>query len=126
MNKVELLGRLTKEPEVRYTSKNAPVSSFSLAVDRRVKKENENNVDFFNIIAFGTLADICNKYLHKGSMIGIVGRIQNRTWDDDRGQKHYATDIIAEEMYFAGSNKNENTEAAPIEAEVSQSDDLPF
>ena len=81
MNKVELLGRLTKEPELRYTSKNAPVSTFSLAVDRRVKKENENNVDFFNIIAFGTLADICNKYLHKGSMIGIVGRIQNRTWD---------------------------------------------
>ena len=126
MNKVELLGRLTKEPELRYTSKNAPVSTFSLAVDRRVKKENENNVDFFNIIAFGTLADICNKYLHKGSMIGIVGRIQNRTWDDDKGQKHYATDIIAEEMYFAGSNKNENTEAEPIEAEVIQSDDLPF
>jgi len=126
MNKVELLGRLTKEPELRYTSKNAPVSSFSLAVDRRVKKENENNVDFFNIIAFGTLADICNKYLHKGSMIGIVGRIQNRTWDDDRGQKHYATDIIAEEMHFAGSNKNENTEAEPIEAEVIQNDDLPF
>ena len=125
MNKVELLGRLTKEPELRYTSKNAPVSTFSLAVDRRVKKENENNVDFFNIIAFGTLADICNKYLHKGSMIGIVGRIQNRTWDDDKGQKHYATDIIAEEMYFAGSNKVENQEAESNNSPL-QNDDLPF
>ena len=110
MNKIELLGRLTKEPEVRYTTKNASVSNFTLAVDRRVKKENETNADFFNIRAFGTLADICNKYLHKGSQIVIIGRIQNRTWDDEQGQKHYTTEIIAEEMYFAGKNKAENTE----------------
>ena len=119
------IGRLTNKPELRYTTKNAPVSSFSLAVDRRTKKENEDNVDFFNIRAFGTLADVCNKYLHKGTMIGIVGRIQNRTWDDDKGQKHYATDIIAEEMYFTGSNKIENQEAEPDTMPV-QSDDLPF
>lgn len=126
MNKIELLGRLTKEPEVRYTTKNAPVSNFTLAVDRRVKKENETNTDFFNIRAFGTLADVCNKYLHKGSQIVIIGRIQNRTWDDEQGQKHYTTEIIAEEMYFAGGNKTENTEAEPVYAETTQGDDLPF
>lgn len=126
MNKIELLGRLTKEPEVRYTTKNAPVSNFTLAVDRRVKKENETNADFFNIRAFGTLADVCNKYLHKGSQIVIIGRIQNRTWDDEQGQKHYTTEIIAEEMYFAGGNKTENAEAEPVYAETTQGDDLPF
>ena len=125
MNKIELLGRLTKEPEVRYTTKNAPVSNFTLAVDRRTKKEDEPNADFFNVKAFGTLADICNKYLHKGSQIVIIGRLQNSSWDDDQGQKHYATNIIAEEMYFAGSNKIENQEVEPDTMPV-QSDDLPF
>lgn len=126
MNKVELLGRLTKEPEVRYTTKNAPVSNFTLAVDRKVKKESEVTADFFNIKAFGTLADVCNKYLHKGTQIVIIGRIQNRNWDDDQGQKHYVTEIIAEEMFFAGSNKTNDKE---IEAENEypvNSDDLPF
>lgn len=126
MNKIEILGRLTKEPETRYTTKNAPVSNFTLAVDRRIKKDGESNADFFNIRAFGTLADVCNKYLHKGSQIVIIGRLQNRSWDDEQGQKHYITDIIAEEMYFAGSNKSENEEAEPVYAETTQGDDLPF
>ena len=126
MNKIEILGRLTKEPETRYTTKNAPVSNFKLAVDRRIKKDGESNADFFNIRAFGTLADVCNKYLHKGSQIVIIGRLQNRSWDDEQGQKHYITDIIAEEMYFAGSNKSENEEAEPVYAETTQGDDLPF
>ena len=125
MNKVELLGRLTKEPEVRYTTKNAPVSNFTLAVDRKNKKEDESNADFFNIKAFGTLADVCNKYLHKGSQIVIIGRLQNSSWDDENGQKHYITNIIAEEMYFAGSNKIDNQEAE-IDTNTIHSDDLPF
>jgi len=125
MNKIELLGRLTKEPEVRYTTKNAPVSNFTLAVDRKVKKEGDSNADFFNIKAFGTLADVCNKYLHKGSQIVIIGRLQNRTWDDEKGQKHYITDIIAEEMYFAGINKNEKSEIE-VDTYQNQNDDLPF
>ena len=123
MNKIELLGRLTREPEVRYTVKNEPVSNFTLAVDRKVKKENESNTDFFNIKAFGSLADACNRYLHKGRQIVIVGRLQNSSWDDDNGQKHYATNIIAEEMYFAGSNRSENQNT---EENAIQSDELPF
>jgi single-strand DNA-binding protein len=125
MNKVMLLGRLTKSPEIRYTQANAPVSAFTLAVDRRGKKDNEKTADFINVTAFGTLADTCNKYLEKGKQIEIVGRIQTRNWDDDQGQKHFATDVIAEEMYFTGSSKQENKQEGTGDT-ITDNDDLPF
>ena len=137
MNKVMLLGRLTKAPEIRYTQANAPVSAFTLAVDRRGKKDNEKTADFINVTAFGTLADTCNKYLEKGKQIEIVGRIQTRNWDDDQGQKHYITEVVAEEAYFADSKRDSDSSASfentfgstmpgATDFEVSSSDDLPF
>ena len=140
MNKVILMGRLTRDPEVRYTqTNNTLVASFSLAVNRRfVRQGEERQADFFNIVAWSKLGEFCSKYLKKGQQVGIIGRLQTRTWDDQNGTKHY----ITEEAYFAdskreadsGSSSFENTFGATMpggmgdtsDFEVSASDDLPF
>ncbi len=107
MNKVILMGRLTRDPEVRYTqTNNTLVASFALAVNRRfVRQGEERQADFINIVAWSKLGEFCSKYFKKGQQVGIVGRLQTRTWDDDQGQKHYITEVIAEEAYFADSKR---------------------
>ena len=99
MNKVILMGRLTRDPEVRYTqTNNTLVASFSLAVNRRfVRQGEERQADFINIVAWSKLGEFCSKYFKKGQQVGVIGRIQTRTWDDDQGQKHYVTEVVAEE-----------------------------
>ena len=86
MNKVILMGRLTRDPEVRYTqTNNTLVASFSLAVNRRfVRQGEERQADFINIVAWSKLGEFCSKYFKKGQQVGIIGRIQTRTWDDDQ------------------------------------------
>lgn len=110
MNKFIGMGRLTADPDVRYTqTTNTCTARFSLAINRRfVKEGEERQADFINIVSFGKTAEFCSKYFKKGQQVGIVGRIQTRTWDDDQGQKHYVTEIVAEEVYFADTKK-ENT-----------------
>ena len=107
MNKVQLLGRLTKDPEIRYTqTNNTAVASFSLAVNRRFGKEGEERqADFINIVSWGKTAQFCEKYFKKGMQIALVGRIQTRTYDDTEGKKHYVTEVVAEEVFFADSKK---------------------
>lgn len=109
MNKVILMGRLTKDPELRYTSNNnTAVCSFSLAVDRRFSKPGEERkADFFNIVAWRNQAEFCSKYFTKGLRVVVVGNLQNRSWDDNDGKKHYITEVIADEVYFAESRKSE-------------------
>ena len=122
------MGRLTKDPEVRYTQNNMPVANFSIAVSRRFTKENDEvKADFFNVIAWNKTGEFVSKYFKKGQQIAVVGRLQNRNWDDQNGQKHYATDIIAEEVDFAGSkaDTNNNTENAET-TEFTATSDLPF
>ena len=140
MNKVILMGRLTKDPEVRYTQNtNTLVASFSLAVNRRfVRQGEERQADFINIVAWSKTGEFCSKYFKKGQQVGVIGRIQTRTWDDDQGQKHYVTEVVAEEAYFADSKREgdamggtfENTFGNSIptssDFEMSSSDDLPF
>ena len=143
MNKVILMGRLTRDPEVRYTqTNNTLVASFSLAVNRRfVRQGEERQADFINIVAWSKLGEFCSKYFKKGQQVGIIGRIQTRTWDDDQGVKHYVTEVVAEEAYFADSKRDPsadssstfentfgNTEPGSMgsDFEVSSSDDLPF
>ncbi len=139
MNKVMLMGRLTKDPEVRYTqTNNTLVASFTLAVNRRfVRQGEERQADFINIVAWSKTGEFVSKYFKKGQQVAIVGRIQTRTWDDDQGQKHYVTEVVAEEAYFADSKKDgeasgfENTfgETVTQSAEFqvnSSDDDLPF
>lgn len=113
MNKVILMGRLTKDPETRYTAaSNTAKCNFTLAVDRRFSKAGEEKVaDFFNIVSWDKQAEFCGKYFTKGLKVVVVGRIQNRTWDDNEGKKHYITEIIAEECHFAESRKS--SEGAP-------------
>ena len=126
-----LLGRLTKDPEVRYTqSSNTMVASFNLAVNRRfVKEGEERQADFINIVAWNKTAEFVSKYFHKGQQVALAGRIQTRSWEDDNGQKHYITEVIAEEVYFTGNKKDNETSNDPFELANEASydnDDLPF
>ena len=108
MNKFQFMGRLTRDPEVRYTSgNNTQVTTFSLAVNRRfVAQGGERQADFFNVTAFGKTAEFCAKYFKKGQQVLVEGRIQNRTWEDTNGQKRYTTDFIVEDTYFADSRRD--------------------
>ncbi len=148
MNKVILMGRLTRDPEVRYTqTNNTLVASFSLAVNRRFANQNgERQADFINIVAWSKTGEFCSKYFKKGQQVGIIGRIQTRNWDDDQGVKHYVTEVVAEEAYFADSKRDagnamagatfedtfgatapgENTTSDVDDFDVSSDDDLPF
>ena len=147
MNKVILMGRLTRDPEVRYTqTSNTLVASFALAVNRRfVRQGEERQADFFNVVAWGKTGEFCSKYFKKGQQVGVIGRLQTRTWDDDKG-RHYITEVVAEETYFADSKRDgegasatfdnafgstmpggmEGDSGAGSDFEVSASDDLPF
>lgn len=130
MNKVILMGRLTKDPEVRYTqATNTMVTSFTLAVNRRfVKQGEERQADFINCVAWNKTAEFVSKYFKKGQQVGIIGRIQTRNYDDEQGIKHYVTEIIAEEVYFAGDKKDatQNEVQATDDFEITNQDDLPF
>ncbi|MBQ9014002.1 MAG: single-stranded DNA-binding protein [Bacilli bacterium] len=108
MNKFQFMGRLTRDPESRVTpNTNTQVTTFSIAVNRRFADANgERKADFFNLTAFGKLAEFCSKYYRKGQQVLVEGRIQNRSWDDQNGQKRYATDYIIENAYFADSRRD--------------------
>lgn len=109
MNNVCLIGRLTKDVEVRYIqSTNTMVASFSLAVKRRFAKQGEQEADFINIVAWNKTAEFCSKYFKKGMQVSVIGRIQTRSWDDQNGQRRYATEVVADEVGFADSNKDKD------------------
>lgn len=107
MNKVILIGRLTKDPEIRYTTKNNPVASFTLAVNRDYINENgEREADFINIVVWNKQAENCSKYINKGSQISIEGRIQTRSYEDKNGEKRYTTEVIADQVHFLDNKKD--------------------
>lgn len=108
MNKVVLMGRLTKEPEMRATQSNTAVCSFSLAVNRRFKQEGQPDADFINVTAWAKTAEFVGKYFTKGQQVGVIGRIQTRNYDDKDGKKIYVTEVVAEEVYFADSKKEQS------------------
>ena len=105
MNKVILMGRLTRDPEVRYSQGDnaTAIARFTLAVDRRIKRDNEASVDYINCVSFGRSAEFAEKYFHKGTKIVIVGRIQTGSYTNKDGQKVFTTDIVIEEQDFAES-----------------------
>ena len=140
MNKVILMGRLTRDPEVRYTTtNNTLVATFPIAVNRRFARQGEERqADFINIVAWDKTGEFCSKYFKKGMQVAVTGRIQTRNYDDKDGKKVYVTEVVAEETYFADS-KREGAENpfsgvdAPFNATEGQSDftpvtddDLPF
>lgn len=105
MNKVILMGRLTRDPEVRYSQGDnaTAIARFTLAVDRRIKRDNEASVDYINCVSFGRSAEFAEKYFHKSTKIVIAGRIQTGSYTNKDGQKVYTTDIVIEEQDFAES-----------------------
>lgn len=109
MNKVILLGRLTKDPDVRYTqSENMlAIARYTLAVDRRLKKEGQPSADFINCVAFGKSAEFAEKYMTKGRLFGVIGKIQTRNYENDKKEKVYVTEVVVEEQYFADSKKDD-------------------
>ena len=116
MNKVVLMGRLTRDPEGRYTStNNTLVASFSLAVNRRFARAGEERqADFINITAWDKTGEFCSKYFKKGQQVGVIGRIQTRNYDDKDGKKVYVTEVVAEEAYFADSKREGETMGNPF------------
>lgn len=115
VNKVILGGRLTANPELKTTQSGKSVCSFSIAVNRKIKQQGQPDADFFNIVAWSNNADTVARYFKKGSSICVVGNIQNRTWTDNNNQKHYATDIVADEVYFVDSKSESEGNNTPAQ-----------
>lgn len=136
MNKVFLIGNLTRDPELRTTSTGIAVCTFTLAVSRRFKNANgSNDTDFLNVVVWRAQADSCAKYLKKGSKAAVSGSIQTRSYEVE-GQKRYATDIVADEVQFLSTRSGDGefdaedtapaVKAAPVSTLEPVDEDLPF
>lgn len=124
MNKVILIGRLTRDPEVRYSqgSESTAIARYTLAVDRKFKRESEQDADFINCVAFGKSGEFAEKYLHKGTKIVITGRIQTGSYEDrETGKRVYTTDVVVEEHEFC-ERKQDNESPAPAQRRNDGSD----
>ena len=124
MNKIILIGRMTKDIEIRYTQNQREVGNFDLAVNRNYKSENgEYDTDFFKCIAWGNLAKTIHTYTSKGSQIAIEGRVENRTYQANDGTNRYVTEVVVEGMQLLDSKKNNTTNN---QEEIYSGEDLPF
>ena len=111
LNKVILIGNLGRDPEMRYTPSGKPVTSFSLASRRSwVSSDGERReeTEWFNVVAWGNLAEICNQHLARGQQVYIEGRLQTRSWEDSNGQRHFRTEVVANEMIILGKRVSYN------------------
>ena len=147
LNKVILGGRLTADPELKTTQSGISVTSFTVAVNRRFQKDEQRQADFINVVAWRQQAELVSRYFHKGSSICVIGSLQTRSWTDQNNQKHYATEVIADEINFVDSKADgasagasnfapADQYAAPAYSstsddnakfeELSNDDDLPF
>jgi len=134
MNNVCLVGRLTKDPELRYTQSSTAVCNFTLAVDRRFKSEGQPEADFINVVAWSKSAEFASNYFFKGMRVSVVGSIQVRSWEDNDGKKHYATEVVSNELGFADGkkdgqttkNNNQSSYSMPGDNDIPGDDDLPF
>ena len=132
MNKIFLMGRLTKNPELRRTGSGTAVTSFTMAVDRDFKSQSgEKETDFIDVVAWRSNAEFVAKYFAKGRMAIVEGRLQIREWKDAEGNKRRNAEVIADNVYFGDSNANRDSSAVsgntnPAFQEVEEEDDLPF
>lgn len=116
LNKCILMGRLTKDPELRHTANNTPVTSFTLAVDRGAKKEGQQNTDFIDIVAWDARADFAAKYFRKGQLVAVCGKLQTRKWTDNNGNNRTAYEVIADELHFAEAKQQTQPQTSPYAA----------
>ena len=128
MNKVFLIGNLTRDPETRTTQSGTTVCSFTIAVNRRMKQDGQQETDFFNIVAWRQLGELCQKYLSKGRKCAVTGRIQTRSYEAKDGSKRTAWDIVAEEVEFlspVGQSTGHQGNAGGYTEAVSKTPDAP-
>jgi len=107
MNACQLIGRMGKDPDLKYTTSNTPVLTFSLAVDRRKTEDGKKEVDWIACVAWNATAELISKYASKGDQIGVAGRIQTRSWDDNDGKKRSVTEVLVTEITLLGGKKEE-------------------
>jgi single-strand DNA-binding protein len=125
LNKVMVIGHLGKDPEMRFTPSGRPVTTFSVAVSRSwntADGERRSETEWFNIVAWGNLAEICNQYLHKGQQVYIEGRLQTRNWEDKEGKKHTSVEVVANEMLMLGDRREASSSSQESEENEDQSD----
>ena len=126
LNKVMIIGNLGRDPEMRYTPQGKPVTSMTLAVNRNwttSEGERREETEWFNVVAWGDLAEVCNKYLTKGQRVYFEGRLQTRSWESQDGQKHSRTEVVASEMLMLDSRAKEADGHAPANTPA---DGIPF
>lgn len=136
LNKVMVIGHLGRDPEMRYTPSGRPVTTFTVAVSRSwntADGERRSETEWFNIVAWGNLAEICKQYLHKGQQVYIEGRLQTRHWEDKEGQKRTNVEVVANEMMMLGDrrdNSNKSSQESEQEDDFSEpmadEDEFPF
>ena len=125
LNKVMIIGHLGRDPEMRYTPSGRPVTTFSVATNRSWSTsdgERRTDTEWFNVVAWNKLAEICNQYLTKGQQVYIEGRLQSRRWEDSTGTKHTSVEVVANEMIMLGDRRpdEEISDDEPVE------DEFPF
>lgn len=141
INRVVLVGRLTKDPVLRKTQSGASITSYTVACDRRVKTEGQPTADFINCVAWNKTADVIQQYTHKGSLVGVEGRIQTRSYDGNDGRKVFVTEVLTDSIQFldtknsnesayvpdtSAASNNYDTQSSYESALDISSDDLPF
>jgi single-strand DNA-binding protein len=132
LNKVMIIGNLGKDPEMRFTANGSAVCNFTVAVSRQFQGadgERREETEWFSVVAWNKLAELCNQYLQKGRRVYIEGRLQTRSWDGQDGQKHYRTEVVAGDVMFldrAGQPATAGGGRENIDGDITDPDDLPF
>jgi single-strand DNA-binding protein len=126
LNKIMIIGRLGRDPEMRYTPSGRPVTTFSVATSRSWNTsdgERRTETEWFSVVAWGSLAEICNQYLVKGQQVYVEGRLQSRSWEDNDGRRHTSVEIVANEMIMLGDRRSPDEES---DDEENNEDEFPF
>ena len=134
LNKVMVIGHLGRDPEMRYTPSGRPVTTFTLAVSRTWNSadgERHTETEWFNVVAWGNLAEICKQYLSKGQQVYVEGRLQTRRWEDKEGQKHTSVEVVANEMMMLGDRREgkgpkDEDEEDEMSEPIADEDEFPF
>jgi single-strand DNA-binding protein len=135
LNKVMVIGHLGRDPEMRYTPSGRPVTTFTVAVSRSwntADGERRSETEWFNIVSWGNLAEICKQYLHKGQQVYIEGRLQTRRWEDKEGQKRTSVEVVANEMMMLGDRRDNSKGSQESDQDdegpepVADEDEFPF
>ncbi len=128
LNKVMIIGHLGRDPEMRYTPSGRPVTTFTVATSRTWSTgdgERHSETEWFNVVAWGNLAEICKQYLTKGQQVYVEGRLQTRRWEDNEGGKHTSVEIVANEMMIL-SERRENSQSSETNESTELEEDFPF